>query len=135
MSHLSPKKRLRTGGLVALVIPSSFRGGPLYDRMKSYVGSQGQILALGTVTNRDDVFADVAQDVSVLLVRRGAPHRTKHLVKFPAITGAGVSHPFPAGPLPKDISSPWLAGTDAQKDRGSATLSDYGVSAKSGYFV
>ncbi|MDH7810018.1 adenine-specific DNA-methyltransferase [Rhizobium sp. AN67] len=125
----------KPGGLVALVIPSSFRGGPLYDRMRSFVASQGQILALGTVTNRADVFADVAQDVSVLLVRRGAPHRTKERVKFPAITGAGVSHPVPAGLLPKDMSSPWLAGTDARKDRGGATLSDYGVSAKAGYFV
>ncbi|MGH0218486.1 class I SAM-dependent DNA methyltransferase [Sinorhizobium meliloti] len=125
----------KTGGLVALVIPSSFRGGPLYDRMRSFVASQGQILALGTVTNRADVFADVAQDVSVLLVRKGAPHRAKQRVKFPAITGAGVSHPVPAGLLPKDMSSPWLAGTDARKDRGGATLSDYGVSAKAGYFV
>lgn len=125
----------KTGGLVALVIPSSFRGGPLYDRMRSFVASQGQILALGTVTNRADVFADVAQDVSVLLVRKGAPHRTEQRVKFPAITGAGISHPVPAGLLPNDMSSPWLAGTDVRKDRGGATLSDYGVSAKAGYFV
>lgn len=125
----------RKDGLVALVIPSSFRGGPLYDRMRSFVASQGQILVLGTVTNRADVFADVAQDVSVLLVRKGAPHRANHRVKFPAITGAGVSHPVPAGLLPNDMSSPWLAGTDARSDYGGATLSDYGVSAKAGYFV
>lgn len=125
----------KSGGLVALVIPSSFRGGPLYDRMRSFVASQGQILALGTVTNRADVFADVAQDVSVLLVRKGAPHRTEQRVEFPAITGAGVSHPVPAGLLPKDMSKPWLAGIDASTDRGGATLSDYGVTAKAGYFV
>ncbi|MDE3828938.1 N-6 DNA methylase [Sinorhizobium meliloti] len=125
----------KPGGLVALVIPSSFRGGPLYDRMRSYIASQGQILALGAVTNRDDVFADVAQDVSVLLMRKGIPHRTKQRVKFPAITGAGISHPVPAGLLPEDMSSPWLAGADARKDRGGAKLSHYGVTAKAGYFV
>lgn len=125
----------KPGGLVALVIPSSFRGGPLYDRMRSFIASQGQVLALGTVTNRDDVFADVALDVSVLLMRKGDSHKHRKQVKFPAITGAGVEHPVPAGRLPEDMSAPWLAGSDARKDRGGATLSDYGVTAKAGYFV
>lgn len=122
-------------GLVVLVIPSSFRGGPLYDKMRSFIAAQGQILALGTVTNREDVFADVAQDISVLLVRKGSEHRTILPVNFPDFTANGIQRPVPTGSLPIDVSSPWLAPADSNRERGGATIADYGVVAKAGYFV
>ncbi|CVI59702.1 N-6 DNA methylase [Agrobacterium deltaense NCPPB 1641] len=122
-------------GLVALVIPSSFRGGPLYDKMRSFIAGQGQILALGTVTNREDVFADVAQDISVLLVRKGSEHRTILPVNFPDFTANGIQRPVPTGSLPSDVSAPWLAPADSSRERGGATIADYGVVAKAGYFV
>lgn len=125
----------KLGGLVALVVPSSFRGGPFYDKMRSFIASQGQILALGTVTNREDVFADVQQDISVLLVRKGAIHRTILPVNFPEFTAKGITRPVPTGVLSDDISSPWLAPSDSNRERGGATIADYGVVAKAGYFV
>jgi adenine-specific DNA-methyltransferase len=64
----------KKGGIVALVLPSSFRAGPLYDRLRSYVPSQGEVLAIGTLASRDGIFADVAQDVSVIVIRKGDPH-------------------------------------------------------------
>lgn len=125
----------KPGGLIALVIPSSFKGGPLYNLMRSYIASQGQILVLGTVINREDVFADVTQDISVLLVRKGAAHRPTASVKFPSFVTGGISHPIPQGRLPEDMASPWLAPWDAGRDRGGATIAAYGASAKAGYFV
>lgn len=125
----------KPGGLVALVIPSSFRGGPLYDKMRSFIASQGQILALGTVSNREDVFADVQQDISVLLIRKGAAHRTIMPVNFPVFAAKGIARPVPIGNLPNDVSSPWLAPTDSSRERGGATIANYGVVAKAGYFV
>jgi adenine-specific DNA-methyltransferase len=125
----------KPGGLVALVIPSSFRGGPLYDKMRSFIAAQGQVLALGTVTNREDVFADVAQDISVLLVRKGSAHRSILPVNFPDFTANGILRPVSTGTLPNDLSSPWLAPVDSSRDRGGATILDYGGVAKAGYFV
>ncbi|MBO9654447.1 MAG: N-6 DNA methylase [Agrobacterium tumefaciens] len=125
----------KPGGLVALVMPSSFRGGPLYDRMRSFIAGQGQILALGTVTNREDVFADVTQDISVLLVRKGSAHRSSAPVRFPSFTAGGMARPVPAGSLPSNMSSPWLAPWDSRKERGGCTIGTYGASAKAGYFV
>jgi len=125
----------KPGGLVALVIPSSFKGGPFYDRMRSFIANQGQILVLGNVVSREDVFADVTQDISVLLVRKGNAHPRPAHVKFPSFVAGGIARPVPAGPLPTDISSPWLAPGDSRRERGGATIATYGASAKAGYFV
>jgi adenine-specific DNA-methyltransferase len=125
----------KPGGLVALVIPSSFKGGPFYDRMRSFIANQGQILVLGNVVSREDVFADVTQDISVLLVRKGSAHSQSGHVKFPSFVAGGVEQPVPAGPLPADMSSPWLTPRDSRRERGGATISAYGASAKAGYFV
>ncbi|MBD9522785.1 N-6 DNA methylase [Ensifer sp. ENS02] len=125
----------KPNGLVALVIPSSFRSGPLYDRMRAYIASQGQVLALGTVVNRDDVFADVAQDVSVLLVRKGESHRAVLPTKFPSFAGSGIRHPIHAASLGEDMSAPWLAPSGFEREIGGATIADYGAAAKAGHFV
>ncbi|MBD9508018.1 N-6 DNA methylase [Ensifer sp. ENS07] len=125
----------KPGGLVALVIPSSFRSGPLYDKMRAHIASQGQILTLGKLISRDDVFVDVAQDVSVLLVRKGEPHRPVLAAKFPSFTESGIVQPVPTGCLPADPSKPWLAPSDLADKIGGATLAEYGASAKAGYFV
>ncbi len=125
----------KPGGLVALVIPSGFKGGPFYDRMRSFIANQGQILVLGNVVSREDVFADVTQDISVLLVRKGGAHPRSAQVKFPSFVAGGVARPVPAGPLPTDTSSPWLAPGDSRRERGGATIAAYGASAKAGYFV
>ncbi|MBZ7925009.1 Eco57I restriction-modification methylase domain-containing protein [Ensifer adhaerens] len=125
----------KPGGLVALVIPSSFKGGPLYDRMRSFIANRGQILALGTVVSREDVFADVTQDISVLLVRVGGSHPPSAAVKFPSFIAGGIARPVPAGILPGDVSMPWLAPWDSRRDRGGATIADYGGHVKAGYFV
>ncbi|TIQ67726.1 MAG: SAM-dependent methyltransferase, partial [Mesorhizobium sp.] len=68
-------RNAKPGGIVALVIPSSFRSGPLYDRMRQFIRSQGEVLTIGSIAGRDGVFLDVAQDISVLIARKGMAHR------------------------------------------------------------
>lgn len=94
----------KPGGITTLVIPSSFRAGPLYDRMRSFLRTQGQILVLGHVRGRGDVFVDVQQDISVLVIRKGAKHKTKVPVAFPDIEPqtnrtAAIRRTLPADPL------------------------------------
>lgn len=124
----------KPNALLALVIPSSFRAGPLYDLMRSYIRSQGQVVALGSVDGRQDVFVDVAQDVSVLLVRKGARHKTNVPVSFPLI-GLGVGNTATRRCLPADATRPWPTPAPEGESRGGATLEDYGLSIKAGYFV
>lgn len=127
-------KAAKKGGVVALVIPSSFRAGPFYDLLRSHIRAHAEVLAIGTVASRDGIFADVAQDVSVIVLRKGEPHAPATLVSFPTL-------PPPAkdmirrATLPLDPKLPWPTPTASDRHIGGACLADYGVDARTGYFV
>jgi len=125
----------KPNGLVALVIPSSFRSGPFYEKMRSFVLSQGQILALGSVSNRKDVFADVAQEVSVLVVRKGSAHRASRDVEFPVFGPSGKRQPAVKGKITTEPSASWWPPSRYDDARAGATIADYGAIAKAGHFV
>jgi len=110
-------------GLIALVIPSSFRAGPLYDRLRAYVRKRGQVLVIGSVNSRDGVFIDVAQDVSVLLVRKGNPHDARIPVAFPAIGTPGKGSEVRHHMLPPQPEHPWPTPMADEGLVGGATLS------------
>jgi adenine-specific DNA-methyltransferase len=124
----------KNGGVVALVLPSSFRAGPLYDRLRSYIRSQGEVLAIGTVASRDGIFADVAQDVSVIVVRKGDPHPSSGLVSFPSLEIAATSTAL-RRPLPTDPKLPWPMPSAGDDRVGGSCLADYGIEVRAGYFV
>ncbi len=125
----------RRGGIIALVLPSSFRSGPLYDRMRTYLRAKSEVVAVASVPGRDKVFADVAQDVSVLILRKGEAHAPKSFVQFPTIGLGGVQLNIPSQLLPSDPASPWPLPAEGDDDYGGATLAQYGVEIKAGYFV
>ena len=124
----------RKGGLAALVIPSSIRAGPLYDRLRAYIRSQGEVLVIGTVGSRDGVFADVAQDVSVILIRKGIPHPSANLVSFPILAIPATGEALHRA-LPSDPKQPWPIPTAGSERIGGSRLAEYGVEVRAGYFV
>lgn len=124
----------KPAALVALVIPSSFRTGPLYTKLRAHLKAQAQVLCVGDVGPRDEVFADVAQDVSVLLLRKSnAAERVD--TRFCIVNATAGITDIGAYPLPQDQDEPWPCPTLNAMPRGGATLADYGVVAKAGYFV
>lgn len=124
----------KPGGLVALVLPSSFRAGPFYDRMRTYIRTQAQILAIGFVPERKRVFADVQQDVSVLLLKKGTAHPPDAFVEFPVLTPEGVGDVARLR-LSATSNDPWPLPSTNESQTGGANLADYGVQARAGYFV
>ncbi|WP_246710489.1 HsdM family class I SAM-dependent methyltransferase [Martelella soudanensis] len=128
-------RHAKPGGVVALVIPSSFRAGPLYDRMRSFIRSRGEVLTIGSIAGRDGVFLDVAQDISVLVVRKGKPHRSDAKVRFPIIGVARPPAPIVEQVLPPKPGNAWPLPAIDPETVGGATLADYGVTARAGYFV
>jgi adenine-specific DNA-methyltransferase len=128
-------RHAKPGGVVALVIPSSFRAGPLYDRMRAFIRSQGEVLSIGSIAGRDSVFVDVAQDISVLVARKGKPHPRGAMVSFPIVGQAPATKAVPEQSLPQDAGDAWPLPAADPRDIGGATLTDYGVTARAGYFV
>lgn len=128
-------RHAKPGGVVALVIPSSFRAGPLYDRMRAFIRSQGEVLSIGSIAGRHGVFVDVAQDISVLVARKGKPHPRGAMVSFPIVGRAPVTEAAPEQSLPREAGDAWPLPAADPRDIGGATLADYGVTARAGYFV
>jgi len=128
-------RHAKPGGVVALVIPSSFRAGPLYDRMRSFIRSRGEVLTIGSIAGRDGVFLDVAQDISVLIVRKGKAHRADAKVRFPIVGVTCSATPIVEQALPPKSGDAWPLPAIDPQTVGGATLADYGVGAKAGYFV
>lgn len=128
-------RHARPGGVVALVIPSSFRAGPLYDRMRKFIRAQAEILAVGSIAGRDGVFIDVAQDISVLIVRKGKAHDPRAPVRFPIVGLMPSSDPVVEQTLPVEPGDAWPLPAIDPTLIGGSTLADYGVTARAGYFV
>lgn len=128
-------RHAKPGGVVALVIPSSFRAGPLYDRMRAFIRSQGEVLSIGSIAGRDGVFVDVAQDISVLIARKGKPHPRGAMVSFPIVGQAPATETAVEQALPEEAGDAWPLPDVGSRDVGGATLADYGVTARAGYFV
>jgi len=128
-------RHAKPGGVVALVIPSSFRAGPLYDRMRSFIRSRGEVLTIGSIAGRDGVFLDVAQDISVLIVRKGKAHPPNAKVRFPIVGIASPATPIVEQALPSQPDDAWPLPAIDPATVGGASLADYGVTARAGYFV
>jgi adenine-specific DNA-methyltransferase len=124
----------KKGGIVALVIPSSFRAGPLYDLLRRHIRAEGEVLAIGTVAGREGVFADVEQDVSVVVVRKGKPHSPGTLVNFPVLPPP-LRDKVRQSVLPSNPRLPWSTPGASDRYLGGACLDDYGVTARVGYLV
>lgn len=128
-------RHAKPGGIVALVIPSSFRAGPLYDRMRAFIRSQANVLAVGSIAGREGVFIDVAQDISVLIARKGEVHDVLAPVRFPVLGLMPSNDPVVQQRLPVNSSDAWPLPAISPKLVGGARLADYGVTARAGYFV
>jgi adenine-specific DNA-methyltransferase len=127
---------VKPGGLVALVLPASFIGGPLYDKLRTFIRRKGQVSLLGMVDSRQDVFVDVAQDVAVVIARAGEAHDYKKVVTYGAFKSIGAFKPSSAARLPETVGAAWSASTATSGlVQGGATLADYGATVRSGYFV
>lgn len=128
-------RHTQPGGIVALVIPSSFRAGPLYDRMRAFIRSQSEVLAVGSISGRDGVFIDVAQDISVLIARKGKAHDPTSAVSFPIVGAMPSTDVAIRQALPKEPGDAWPLPAIDPMLVGGSTLADYGVTARAGYFV
>lgn len=131
--------RVKAGGIVGLVIPSSFIAGPLYCRLREVMRDKSLIKVLGQVQCRDEFFFDVTQDTSLLILQRrlSTPARTQRQgsVTFGRIDKSGKWTAALPLALPTRQTDGWLLPGNRGASRGGATLTEYGCNVKTGYFV
>jgi adenine-specific DNA-methyltransferase len=131
---------VKPGGVICLIIPMSFVGGPYFAALRKRILETSHVLSLDPIDKRSDVFLDVLYDVCVLVLRKksisaratvptcsllmiGQPNRLLGNLDLPEL---------PTGRI-------WALPDDKQKEglfrTGLETLRDYGYVAKAGYFV
>jgi len=131
---------VKPGGIICLIIPMSFVGGPYFASLRKRILETSHVLSLDPIDKRSDVFLDVLYDVCVLVLRKKA---ISARIPVPTCSLLMIGQPnrllgnldLPEQPTGRM----WALPDDKQKDGlfqiGLETLRDYGYVAKTGYFV
>lgn len=130
---------VRPGGIVCLIIPISFVGGPNFAALRQRILQEASVLRIDLIDQRSDVFLDVLHDLSVVVLRR---HNGSVEVDPPKSALLLVNERRPLGTieLPTRATRDVWALPDGEDPApvfqpGLSTLADYGYIAKTGYFV
>ena len=131
---------VRPGGVICLIIPMSFVGGPYFAELRKRILKSASVLRLDIIDKRSDVFVDVRYDLCIIVLRRnGGPGRPA----TPKSALLRVGKPkfdlgeldLPALPDSRVWVLPDGGESSALFQPGFETLADYGYLAKTGYFV
>jgi adenine-specific DNA-methyltransferase len=130
---------VRPGGLICLVVPMSFVGGPHFAALRRRILETAHVLRLDPIDKRSDVFLDVLYDVCVLVLRKrnGKPaaRASSSLIRIDEEPRFLGYLDLPSAPTDRVWALPDGAQDDRLFHRGLSTLDDYGYIARTGYFV
>jgi adenine-specific DNA-methyltransferase len=136
-------ERVRPGGVVAAVIPTSFLGGAYFQRLRAFLAREAPLVRLAFVDTRAGVFGgDVLQETCLAIFQKAASPREVACSRV-TINGASARLTLPQALLPRAAEDrPWLlprAPSDGALIRKAAELdarlSDYGWKASTGPLV
>ncbi len=136
-------ERVRPGGVVAAVIPTSFLGGAYFQRLRGFLVREAPLVRLAFVDTRAGVFAgDVLQETCLAIFQKAASSREVACSQV-TINGASARLDLPRALLPRTLTDrPWVlprtpidSGLIQKAAQLDARLSDYGWKASTGPLV
>ncbi len=136
-------ERVRPGGVVAAVIPTSFLGGAYFQRLRSFLAREAPLVRLAFVDARAGVFAgDVLQETCLAIFQKATSSREVACSQV-TVNGASARLELPQALLPRTLEDrPWLlprtphdGGLIRKAAQLDARLSDYGWKASTGPLV
>ena len=131
---------VKPGGVICLIIPMSFVGGPLFAALRKRILETSHVLSLDPIDKRSELFLDVLYDVCVLVLRK-KDRAVRPTVPTSSLLMIGQPNRLLGNlDLPQQATDRmWALPDDKQKERlfqtGLETLQDHGYIAKAGYFV
>jgi adenine-specific DNA-methyltransferase len=131
---------VRPGGIICLIIPMSFVGGPYFAALRKRILERASVLRLDLIDKRSDVFLDVLYDLCVIVLRRNDSSVRPAIAKTSLLLIDEPNRDLGTLELPaRPNSHVWALPDDGSGSAlfqpGLATLGDYGYLAKTGYFV
>ena len=131
--------RVRPGGLLGFVVPTSFIGSPDYGPFRQRLAELAEVVSVDLIEKRSKVFLDVVQDACFVIVRRrdlpvaGAEPLS---VECGVVRAEGGFDRVGSALIPSDGGAWRLPAFDGEGEgEGGATLADLGYRAKVGYLV
>jgi adenine-specific DNA-methyltransferase len=130
----------KPGGIIALVVPMSFLGGPYFKNLRKRILMEADVLSLDPVDKRSDVFLDVLYDVCILTLQKKQNKRRAPAPTCSLLTPTEPHRYLGNLELPKTMSGAIWALPDKEQNEslfqaGLETLNEYGYVARTGYFV
>ncbi len=130
----------RPGGVICLIVPMSFLGGPYFAALRKHILEQAVVISLDPIEERSDLFMDVLCDVCVLTLRKKGPGQ---LPVVPTSSLVGTNQPLqpigfldvPNEPTDRIWALPDDSGNAAFFAVEGSSLLEYGYMVKTGYFV
>ncbi len=135
-------QKAKNGGIVALVVPTSFIGGPYFGSLRNYILKSSIVLEINVVEKRSEVFVDVIQDTCVLIIRKCQDNSDRPITTCSMIKTSGRTSELGTIGLPLSGTRAWTLPARGNTGLGEelynpslSTLADYGYEVRSGYFV
>lgn len=131
---------VRPGGVICLIVPMSFVGGPHFAALRKRILQRASVLRLDLIDKRSDVFLDVLYDLCVIVLRRHDGQIRPVTAETSLLTIDQQSLYLGKLDLPPQPSSRIWALPDSSSGSplfqpGLTTLDDYGYLTRTGYFV
>jgi adenine-specific DNA-methyltransferase len=131
---------VRPGGIICLIIPMSFVGGPYFAALRKRILKKASVLRLDLIDKRSDVFLDVLYDLCVIVLRRADGAAAPVIAKTSLLLIDQPNRDLGRLELPERPNDHVWALPDGGQGAALfhpalATLGDYGYLAKTGYFV
>ena len=131
---------VRPGGIICLIIPMSFVGGPYFAALRKRILKKASVLRLDLIDKRSDVFLDVLYDLCVIVLRRADGAAAPAIAKTSLLLIDQPNRDLGRLELPERPNDHVWALPDGGEGAALfhpalATLGDYGYLAKTGYFV
>lgn len=131
---------VRPGGIVCLIIPISFVGGPHFAALRKRILQRASVLRLDLIDKRSDVFLDVLYDLCVIVLRRHDGPLRPVTAETSLLTIDEKSRylgklELPVRPSERIWALPDSSSGSPLFQSGLSTLEDYGYLTRTGYFV
>ncbi|HLH29907.1 MAG TPA: Eco57I restriction-modification methylase domain-containing protein, partial [Terriglobia bacterium] len=130
----------RPGGVICLIIPMSFLGGPYFAALRKHILEHAVVISLDPIEQRSELFMDVLCDVCVLTLRKKDTSQvpivpTSSLIRTHRPAQRLGTLDIPVSPSDRMWALPDTAGRADFFDGDCSFLEDYGYVVKAGYFV
>ncbi|WP_305988092.1 Eco57I restriction-modification methylase domain-containing protein [Roseibium sp. MMSF_3544] len=126
---------LRDGGLLALLVPTSFVTGNYFRSLRRYISENATVLAIDMIEQRKEFFRDVSQDVCLFVCRKTGSSIETYTAQARSVDRDIRWRSESGYRINRANDAPWVRTSQKQSDVNYHTLAALGYSVRCGPIV